>query len=131
MNHNSLYSHILPIITMLMSSGLGGGCTHYGETFDCPAGIGVGCRSLSQVNALVDQGILPQGNAEEESDETGLDDTLAAESALSVPDEPAFDFLTKGDNPTVWLAGYRDHRGRWHSPRWVHLGDYSQGERCS
>lgn len=122
------YSSLLPIITILMSSGLGG-CTHYGETFDCPAGIGVGCRSLSQVNALVDQGILPQGDAEEESDDTDADDTQAAESGISITDEPVFDFLTKGDNPTVWLAGYHDSRGRWHSPRWVHLEDHPQGER--
>lgn len=34
-----------------------GGCSSpYGETFECPPGKGVGCRSISTVNHLVDHG---------------------------------------------------------------------------
>jgi hypothetical protein len=34
-------------------------CASYEESFDCEVGRGVGCLSLSSVNALVDQGKLP------------------------------------------------------------------------
>lgn len=35
------------------------GCTAYNETFDCEPGRGVGCKSLSQVNDMVNEGKLP------------------------------------------------------------------------
>ena len=30
----------------------------YGESFDCPPGTGVHCASITEVNALVDQGAI-------------------------------------------------------------------------
>ena len=33
------------------------GCSTTSETFDCKAGQGVGCKSISEVNQLVDQGV--------------------------------------------------------------------------
>ena len=35
------------------------GCSTYSETFDCPPGLGVGCKSLSDVNQMVEDGTLP------------------------------------------------------------------------
>src|SRR3990167_499866 len=45
--------------TILLSGSLLSGCTPYAETFDCPASPGVGCRSLSEVNHIIEQGDLP------------------------------------------------------------------------
>lgn len=36
----------------------------YDEGFDCPPGIGVGCKSISQVNMMVNQGLLPKPETE-------------------------------------------------------------------
>ena len=35
------------------------GCSTYQETFECKPGKGVGCRSLSHVNQMVDAGADP------------------------------------------------------------------------
>jgi conjugal transfer pilus assembly protein TraV len=35
------------------------GCTGMSKSFDCPLKPGVNCKSVSEVNALVDGGILP------------------------------------------------------------------------
>lgn len=34
------------------------GCSTTSETFDCKAGKGVGCKSISEVNQMIDQGTL-------------------------------------------------------------------------
>jgi hypothetical protein len=44
------------IITSLLLSG----CMGMNKKFDCPMDPGVTCKSVSAVNDLVDQGILPQ-----------------------------------------------------------------------
>lgn len=36
----------------------------YESGFECPAGVGVGCKSISDVNMLVNQGEIPKGSAE-------------------------------------------------------------------
>ncbi|HUX79580.1 MAG TPA: hypothetical protein VMW10_07570 [Alphaproteobacteria bacterium] len=33
----------------------------YEGGFECPPGVGVGCKSISEVNKMVDHGELPQG----------------------------------------------------------------------
>lgn len=38
-----------------------GGCSTTSETFDCKEGKGVGCKSISEVNQMVDQGALGDG----------------------------------------------------------------------
>lgn len=37
------------------------GCSTTSETFDCSPGKGVGCKSISEVNHMVDQGVLGEG----------------------------------------------------------------------
>ncbi|MGL5720271.1 MAG: hypothetical protein ACRCYP_05715 [Alphaproteobacteria bacterium] len=39
------------------------GCSSYQESFDCPPGRGVGCKSVSEVDACVESGLLPRGQA--------------------------------------------------------------------
>lgn len=51
---------LMPLsIPLFVSLTLFSGCTPYSETFDCPSGVGVGCKSLSQVNQMVEDGKLP------------------------------------------------------------------------
>lgn len=40
------------------------GCSTTSETFDCKEGKGVGCKSISEVNRMVDQGMLRDGTLE-------------------------------------------------------------------
>ncbi len=53
--------HRLLITAMLLPAALLSGCMGiYEGGFECPAGIGVGCKSISDVNQMVDQGDLPE-----------------------------------------------------------------------
>lgn len=50
----------------LMAALLLSGCMGiYEGGFECPAGTGVGCKSISDVNAMVNQGELPKAPAEQ------------------------------------------------------------------
>src|SRR4051812_47631238 len=44
----------LSIINLVILSG----CSTYSETFDCPPGSGVGCKSISEVDQMIDEGKL-------------------------------------------------------------------------
>ena len=82
------------------------GCTAYGEKFDCGAGRGVGCKSLSFVNAQVEKGILPFDTDEEK--------TLLKVAALETPP------LSRS-GAKVWIAAHRDEQGFYHEPSYVRL----------
>ena len=50
-------------IALLITLTLANGCTPYSESFDCPPGRGVGCKSLNTVNHMVEEGQLPLEDA--------------------------------------------------------------------
>lgn len=47
------------LITVMLPLCLTGCMGIYEGGFECPAGMGVGCKSISEVNAMVDHGVLP------------------------------------------------------------------------
>ena len=38
------------------------GCSSYQDQFDCPAGKGVGCKSVRQIDDMVEYGLIGQDN---------------------------------------------------------------------
>lgn len=49
------------LITAMLPAALLSGCMGiYEGGFECPAGVGVGCKSISEVNDMVNQGELPR-----------------------------------------------------------------------
>ena len=50
-------------MTLLITLVIANGCTPYSESFDCPPGRGVGCKSLNIVNHMVEEGQLPLEDA--------------------------------------------------------------------
>lgn len=60
--YRSLITAIL-LPAALLSAALLSGCMGiYEGGFECPAGVGVGCKSISEVNAMVNLGVLPQSS---------------------------------------------------------------------
>lgn len=94
------------------------GCSSYQEGFDCPAGVGVGCKSLSTVDQMIERGQLPKPIPEDE---------VNHEVIPSVTSPRAYSDLTvrQGVNAPsiiripeqslrVWIKGYTDDRGHYH-----------------
>lgn len=90
------------ILCLLLAIASLSGCASYSETFDCGAGPGVGCKSLTYVNDMVEKGRLPLNEGLEPTGFTNLD-------------------VQKSQGFRVWMAAYVDENGHMHEPSYVRL----------
>lgn len=106
-------------------------CSTTSETFDCPSGKGVGCKSISEVNHIVNQGGLGDGEVERgvqfitplftpviSTDSAGVD-TLSKPPAISLSDTMAVQRIQE-EHLRVWIAPYQDAQGNLHEGSIVH-----------
>jgi conjugal transfer pilus assembly protein TraV len=110
-------------------------CSTTSETFDCPAGKGVGCKSISAVNHMVnqeDQLHAPLGSLEERGVQfiTPLSAPVISVSSPGV--EAASDHAEtplshtmaihriQEEHLRVWIAPYQDTHGNLHEGSIVH-----------
>lgn len=56
---------IYKALSITLSFSLSGCMGIYEGGFECPAGVGVGCKSISDVNTMVNQGDIPKAPAEQ------------------------------------------------------------------
>ena len=92
------YSDPFKVIYIGMLMAAVAGCTPHRETFDCAPGVGVGCKSISEVNRLID-------NKERE-------DLQSKGTQLLSPVSPGL---------RVWIAPYEDSNGHVHEESFVVL----------
>src|SRR5438132_707356 len=88
------------------------GCSSYSETFDCPAGQGVGCKSLSKVNQMVEKGDLPHKDPEDSSSSDVIKPRFvktdqAAPLHLN-PDLVPVMYVSAFKTSRIWFAGHKD-----------------------
>ena len=113
----------------LLALAIGGilsGCSTTSETFDCKAGQGVGCKSISQVNKMVNEGALE--SEQETSSHTPLVSPVIANasvsSELSGQDIALSDDMVvhriREEHLRVWVAPFQDHQGNLHEGTIVH-----------
>lgn len=82
----------------------------YEEGFDCPPGVGVGCKSISQVNTMVNKGLLPKP-------ETEVSQVSMSEGAMPCkicPPLPHTSLPNVTANPfkfSIWWAPQWDRKG--------------------
>ena len=81
------------------------GCTPHRETFDCAPGVGVGCKSISEVNHLID-------NKEQE-------EALSKGQGLQLQSTQSLSTVSPGLR--VWIAPYEDSNGYVHEESFVVL----------
>lgn len=86
----------------ILSALLLSGCATYNEHFDCEPGSGVGCKSLSEVNEMIDEGRLPL--------ETHTKDEKSAAPLSHIKAPKVL---------RVWVAGYTDEEGITHDPAFL------------
>jgi conjugal transfer pilus assembly protein TraV len=113
--HNS---KILLICNSLLLFTLLSGCAAMNSSFDCPKGSGVMCKSLSEVNAMVDGGQVGQSYNNKETRNTINANTLRP--TLSFVDRQ---FEPSRQNDTVmrvWLAPYQDGDDNYHPQSFVY-----------
>ena len=115
-------------------------CSTTSETFDCPAGKGVGCKSISAVNHMVNQEEQPQGplgSLEERgvqfitplsapviSADTRVVDSPGVEALSKQPEISFSDTIAvhriREEHLRVWIAPFQDTQGNLHEGSIVH-----------
>lgn len=140
----------IKLMPLLMTVAIVNGCTPYAESFDCPPGRGVGCKSLNIVNHMVEEGQLPLEDAPLESEslkseslETAPIKTISdqGKEESKKPVSPSSCFIEARDsraplqlvNPhashavpsrethlKVWVAAYEDEEGAYHAPSFLY-----------
>lgn len=127
------FRHIQHLSLLVLSSFLSG-CAIYKQAFDCEAGQGVGCQSISQVNDLVDQGKLDAALDEKTAKEGGSpDDRLPLSLTPNLEELPSLPaaipdshsdgaFVKRAQEETlrIWIAPFEDKSGDFQGESFVH-----------
>lgn len=87
---NKIYKTLIITLSLCLTGCMG----IYEGGFECPAGSGVGCKSISEVNALVNLGGLPKSSTEKSSEIISETDTCHSCGHSS--------FLRK-NQPEIWI----------------------------
>ena len=103
-------------------------CSTTSETFDCPAGKGVGCKSVSEINQMVDSDTRVQGRLGEGDVERGVQSVTPLPAPVISADMRVVDSLSdtmavhrvQEEHLRVWIAPYQDTQGNLHEGSIVH-----------
>jgi hypothetical protein len=105
----------IEICTLNLSILLFGCSSSYKETFDCEPGSGIGCKSISQVNQMVDYNPL-------------TDSPLLSKAPTPIIPSKAVYLGGKGkivripeETMRVLIMGYRDEQGNFHENTVIHM----------
>jgi len=112
----------------LMTLSLLSGCSTSSEVFECEAGKGIGCKSISEVNKMVDNGKLAHNEEPDvlksvapvfekntrgaETRETGLNEIVLSDQTMvkRVQEAPL----------RVWIAPFQDEQENLHEGSVIH-----------
>lgn len=86
------------------------GCTSMNSEFDCPNKPGVTCRSLDQVNSMIDKNMIGNDDAINKS---GTTKTCGACSYTNKIVNHKQSYVDE-DKVRVWVAPYQDINGNYH-----------------
>lgn len=90
------------------------GCTTMNSNFDCPNQAGVSCKSLDQINGMVDTGEI-RGRTQAITCQAKVADSTEFQSfplrTSFIPGQP----LRYGETvQRIWIAPYEDNEGNYH-----------------
>ena len=140
------FNTLAPLMLAATSLNLLVGCTAYDENFDCPAGKGLGCQSVTEVKKKLNQGAIDMPETTTEAAArlggAGLGGASLRGSSFMAPvvstgngvasdqhaDDPVVFIDSHGmkierarEQPLrVWIAPYQDRDGNFHESSVVH-----------
>ena len=98
------------------------GCSTTSENFDCKEGKGVGCKSITAVNKMVDQGSF--GDSDGSANLTLPVIAAPKNPNIQYIEVPLSDDLAinrvKEEHLRVWMAPYQDDYGNLHEGSVIH-----------
>jgi conjugal transfer pilus assembly protein TraV len=121
------FNVLCPLFLILMLAG----CSTNSEVFECEAGKGIGCKPISEVNRMVDQGRLGSHLSHDEPDSLKpLAPVLAQNNLTSETKVSDMKDIVLSDHTTVnrvqeehlrvWVAPFQDDQGNLHEGSVIH-----------
>lgn len=108
---------ILSLITLMAMSLIS--CTSMNSNLDCPNKAGVNCKSLDQINAMVDGG-MTMSQSHTVSPPSSNDETFQPYPSLSAYYSGAP--IRYGETvQRVWIAPYEDTDGNFHQDSMIYV----------
>jgi len=93
-------------------------CSITKETFDCSYGKGVGCRSITEVNTMVNNGNLVGANSTKTS-KLAVTPAASIKSEVISSDKMVVNRVTE-QHLRIWIAPHQDEHGHFHEGAVVH-----------
>ena len=109
---NFIKNILLLSVVLLLS-----GCSITKETFDCSYGKGVGCRSITEVNTMVNSGNLVAHSTKPSKFSVKPTDSIKSEVISS--DNMIVNRVTE-EHLRIWIAPHQDEHGHFHEGSVVH-----------
>ena len=120
--------------------GLLSACTSLNSNFDCPNKAGVNCKSLDEINAMVDSGVIqgrvphpcpginpvvydvPNHGRGYKSNCASISTEVSVFESFSsvIPPKFAEPFRTAENIQRIWIAPYEDTEGNYHQDNLVY-----------
>lgn len=92
------------------------GCASMNSEFNCPAGKGVGCKNIHDVNQMVNDGKL---GSNEKQDKFHVKPAPSIASDVSTRSTGSLK-RTQEKTLSIWIAPYEDKSGNYHEATVVH-----------
>lgn len=112
-------------LIFILSSIFLSGCANYNSQFDCPAGQGVGCKSIEEIDKLIEAQELPKQEEKISQDKKPVPRKLSQEKTSRPRNREAYQGVYLNRLPEtiqkVLLAGYEDDEGNFYGPQYVYL----------
>lgn len=96
------------------------GCSITSETFDCKEGKGVGCKSISAVNQMVDQGSFGDATSSPSISLPVLSQPSPTLKYVNAPQGETTINRVKEEHLRVWMAPFQDEYGNLHEGSVIH-----------
>lgn len=96
------------------------GCATSKENFDCQYGKGVGCRSITEVNTLVNEGKLGENDPiNPRSKSPAKLSDVSISSDFTSADSMIVQRVTE-EHLRIWFAPFQDKQGHFHEASIIH-----------
>jgi|GEM_PF-4377064 len=113
------------VVVLISVALLLSGCSTVSKSFDTQASEGVGAKSISEVNRMIDRGEIPGVHAEERATKT----VTPLVSTAPLP-SPSLTPIVLSDNTVIhrqaeqvmriWIAPFQDQQGNFYEASVVH-----------
>ena len=102
-------------VTLLILTG----CSTSKEAFDCKIGKGVGCRSITEVNEMVNERKLDTTFLKEKSSANKVSSAVVMSNNATCADSMDVQRVTE-EHLRLWIAPFQDKQGNFHEGSIVH-----------